>query len=358
MTTTRDTASLRRACRTPSENFFIKLRGRTVEADAPLATIWSPDDQRQRASSSAQVGELRFPPVRDAPLRVNNSSSSASPPRISRLEKNLTTLTICHRGAPPARAPSSRNPFTRANSQGQATALEIADFSSMWFVLDATTGPPGSKLGEKIEIHHARRSREVIQTTVEFIDPNFNENHAHDAECVRRADPSTSRDGSRTRLRLAVLEEGTVLIESPAVLEAPRSAVDRKRPRARRLRRMGTVASNNARSQARPTEATRSSRTRSGAGLKEKESVVTTGGDPRTAQQLTREAGTPDHSPRCRAVIAFRPRRSRTAAPAPPKNLCARRRRLAAPTRSARRFRTYRKFSRRLGGPRIRRVSQ
>jgi Cu(I)/Ag(I) efflux system membrane fusion protein len=164
----------------------------------------------------------------------------------------------------------------------------------MWFVFDAYEQDiPWIRVGQKIEITTRAVPGEIIHTTVAFIDPNFNEATSTTRVRATLPNPHFSVNGEPHRLPHRVLAEGTVLVESPAVLAAPRSAVlDSGRGP------VAYVALGDGRFEQRVLTLGR----RGDAlvevlvGLKENENVVTTGALLLDAQaQLMREAGTGDH---------------------------------------------------------------
>jgi Cu(I)/Ag(I) efflux system membrane fusion protein len=105
--------------------------------------------------------------------------------------------------------------------------LELADFSRMWFVFDAYAQDiPWLHVGQTVEITTRAVPGEVISAPIEFIDPNFSE--VSQTARVRAVLPNphySSEGGAAHRLPHRVLAEGRVLVESPAVLAAPRSSV-------------------------------------------------------------------------------------------------------------------------------------
>jgi len=65
----------------------------------------------------------------------------------------------------------------------------------------------------------------VIRAPIEFIDPNFDEQRQTASVRAVLPNPHYNVGGEAHRLPHRVLAEGRVLVETPAVLAAPRSAV-------------------------------------------------------------------------------------------------------------------------------------
>jgi len=106
------------------------------------------------------------------------------------------------------------------------TLFAIGDFSKMWFMFDAYEQDiPWLHLGQTVQITTRAIPGEVIEAPIEFIDPNFNETtHTTKIRAVL-PNPHLNRAGEKHLLFHRVLAEARVLVESPAVLAAPRSAI-------------------------------------------------------------------------------------------------------------------------------------
>lgn len=280
------------------EKLGVNYVGAEVAADAPLATIYSPEMltaqrvflERLKAGAGA-VTAAELSAAREQLQLLGLTADD-----LAHLEQTREPSALVIVRAPSAGTIVSKSVYEGQYVQASDRLFEIADFSNMWFVFDAYEQDiPWIKVGQQIEISTRAVPGETIHTTVEFIDPNFSE--ATRTTKVRAAlpNPHFSVNGEPHRLPHRVLAEGIVRVESPAVLAAPRSAVlDSGRgpvayvalgdghfeQRALTLGRRGDAL----------VEVL--------AGLKENENVVTTGALLLDAQaQLTREAGRAAFSP-------------------------------------------------------------
>ena len=277
------------------EKLGINYVGAEVAAGDILTTIYSPEmlTAQRVYLERLKAGAPAYSTAELSAAREQLQMLGLTAEDLAQLEqKREPSATVVVR-APVAGTVVSKFVYEGQYVQASDRLFEIGDFSHMWFLFDAYEQDIAwLKLGQKIEITTRAVPGEVIHTTVEFIDPNFSE--ATRTTRVRAAlpNPHFSVDGVPHRLPHRVPAEGVVLVESPAVLAAPRSAVldagrgpvayvalgdGRFEQRALTLGRRGDAL----------VEVL--------AGLKENESVVTTGALLIDGQaQLTREAGTHD----------------------------------------------------------------
>ncbi len=217
------------AARVPGrvEKLHVNFIGAPVAAGAPLATIYSPE----------MLGAQRVYLER---LRSGNAVATAerSAAREKLFELGLTDAdlaTLEQKQEPSAtivvRAPEAGTVVAKSVYEGQyvQTAdrlFEIADFSRMWFVFDAYPQDiPWLHVGQKVEITTRAVPGETISAPIEFIDPNFDEMRQTTRVRAVLPNPHYNVGGESHSLPHRVLAEGRVLVESPAVLAAPRSAI-------------------------------------------------------------------------------------------------------------------------------------
>jgi Cu(I)/Ag(I) efflux system membrane fusion protein len=105
--------------------------------------------------------------------------------------------------------------------------FEIADFSRMWFLFDAYEQDiPWLRLGQKVEITTPAVPGEVIVAPIDFINPNFDEMTRTTKVRATLPNPHLNpQSGEGHLLFHRVVAEARVLVESPAVLAAPRSSI-------------------------------------------------------------------------------------------------------------------------------------
>jgi Cu(I)/Ag(I) efflux system membrane fusion protein len=217
------------AARVPGriEQLHINYVGAEVAAGAPLITLFSPDVltaqrvfvERLRASDAIAGTELAA--ARERLFELGLTAADVAALEISL--KPSATITV--------RAPYDGTVVAKSVYEGQYVAasdrlLELADFSRMWFVFDAYEQDiPWLHIGQQIEVTTRAVPGEVIRVPIAFIDPNFDEmTHTTKVRAVL-PNPHYGTAGAPHRLPHRVLAEGRVLVESPAVLAAPRAAI-------------------------------------------------------------------------------------------------------------------------------------
>ena len=295
------------------EKLGINYVGADVADGAPLATIYSPEmlTAQRVYLERLKAGGAAYSAADLAAAREQLQMLGLTADDLALLEQKREPSAIVIVRAPSAGTVVSKFVYEGQYVQASDRLFEIGDFSHMWFVFDAYEQDiPWIKLGQQIEITMRAVPGEVIHTTVEFIDPNFNETTRTTKVRAALPNPHYSVAGEPHRLPHRVLAEGRVLVESPAVLAAPRSAVlDAGR---------GPVAyvdlGNGNFEQRTLTLGRRGDAlVEILAGLKENENVVTTGALLLDAQaQLTREAGAPNATTATNAT----PSAARPSAPA------------------------------------------
>lgn len=218
------------AARVPGriEKLHINYVGAEVAAGAPLITLFSPEVltaqrvfvERLRAGIGA-VPASELSAARERLIELGLAATD-----IAALEKSLTpTSTVI------VRAPVDGTVVAKSVYEGQYVSasdrlLELADFSRMWFVFDAYAQDiPWLHVGQTVEITTRAVPGEVISAPIEFIDPNFSEMSQTARVRAVLPNPHYNAGGEAHRLPHRVLAEGRVLVESPAVLAAPRSSV-------------------------------------------------------------------------------------------------------------------------------------
>lgn len=287
------------AARVPGriEKLGINYIGAEVAAGAPLATIYSPEmlTAQRIYLERLKAGGAAYSAADLAAAREQLQMLGLTAEDIAQLERTRTPSALVIVRAPSAGTVVSKFVYEGQYVQTSDRLFEIGDLSHMWFLFDAyEQDMPWIHVGQQLEITTRAVPGEVIHTTIEFIDPNFSE--ASRTTKVRAAlpNPHYSVDGEPHRIPHRALAEARVLIESSAVLTAPRSAVLDAG-----LGPVAFVDLGDGRYAQRPLRLGR----RGDAlvevldGLAENEKVVTTGALLLDAQaQLAREAGTRDQA--------------------------------------------------------------
>ena len=210
------------------EKLFINFVGAPVEAGEPLATLWSPEllTAERVFVERLRAGSIAFSASEQSAAREQLQLLGLSEADIAALEKSREPSAITTVRAPSAGVVVSKSVYEGQYVQSSDRLFELADFSRMWFVFDAYAQDlPWLKIGQRVEITTRAVPGETISAPIEFIDPNFDE--ARQTTRVRAIlpNPHYGTAGESHRLPHRVLAEGRVIVETPAVLAAPRSAV-------------------------------------------------------------------------------------------------------------------------------------
>lgn len=210
------------------EKLFINFVGASVEAGARLATLWSPEvlTAQRVFVERLRAGGIAFSASEQAAAREQLQQLGLSEDDIAQLERTKEPSAVVTVRAPSAGIVVSKSVYEGQYVQASDRLFEIADFSRMWFVFDAYPQDiPWLHVGQKVEITTRAVPGEIISAPIEFIDPNFDE--AKQTTRVRAIlpNPHYSTGGEAHTLPHRVLAEGRVLVETPAVLAAPRSAI-------------------------------------------------------------------------------------------------------------------------------------
>lgn len=210
------------------EKLFINFVGAPVEAGEPLATLWSPEllTAERVFVERLRAGPIAFSASEQSAAREQLQQLGLSEADIAALEKSREPSPVITVRAPSAGVVVSKSVYEGQYVQSSDRLFELADFSRMWFVFDAYAQDlPWLQVGQQVEITTRAVPGETISAPIEFIDPNFDE--ARQTTRVRAIlpNPHYGTAGQPHRLPHRVLAEGRVLVETPAVLAAPRSAV-------------------------------------------------------------------------------------------------------------------------------------
>lgn len=210
------------------EKLHINFVGAPVEAGAPLITLFSPEVLTAQRVFVERIrsGEGAFPAAERSAARERLIELGLADADIAALEKSLQPTSTITVRAPFAGTVVAKNAYEGQYVQAADRLLELADFSRMWFVFDAYAQDiPWLHAGQTVEITTRAVPGEVILAPIEFIDPNFNESTQTARVRAVLPNPHYNVGGESHSLPHRVLAEGRVLVESPAVLAAPRSAV-------------------------------------------------------------------------------------------------------------------------------------
>jgi Cu(I)/Ag(I) efflux system membrane fusion protein len=211
------------------ERLDITYLGQKVEAGAPLATIYSPEilSAQRVYLERLRAGEGAFPVAERAAARERLLELGLTEADVIALEKSQKASAVVPIRAPVGGTVVSKSVYEGQYVQTSDRLFEIADFSSMWFVFEIYEQDiPWVRTGQTVEITTRAVPGEIITGPVAFIDPNFDETtRTTRARVVINNPHPASLTGQDHFLPHRVPAQGRVLLESPAVLAAPRSAI-------------------------------------------------------------------------------------------------------------------------------------
>jgi hypothetical protein len=145
---------------------------------------------------------------------------------IARLEESRMPSALVIVRAPSAGTVVSKFVYEGQYVQTSDRLFEIGDLTHMWFLFDAyEQDVPWLHVGQRLEITTRAVPGEVIAHAHRIYRPELQRNLAHDQGSRRPAQSPLQRRGEPHRIPHRALAEARVLIESAAVLTAPRSAV-------------------------------------------------------------------------------------------------------------------------------------
>jgi membrane fusion protein, copper/silver efflux system len=208
------------------EKLHVAIVGAVIRSGEPLYDIYSPELQAAQRDfvQLAKAGELAASalPAARARLRQLGLAEAQLDDLLKTGEPPLVTTIL---------APDGGTVVEKAVYEGQwlktgDKLFAIGDFSKMWFMFDAYEQDiPWLHVGQPVQVTTRAVPGEVIEAPIEFIDPNFNETtHTTKVRAIL-PNPHFNTGGEGHVLFHRVLAEARVLVESPAILAAPRSAV-------------------------------------------------------------------------------------------------------------------------------------
>lgn len=211
------------AARVPGriEKLHVNYVGAEVKEGEPLATIYSPEmltAQRQFVER-LKAGSIAFSASDRAAARERLLELGLTEEEIRILEGTLQPTALVNIRAPMSGTVVSRDVYEGQYVETNARLFEIGDFSRMWFVFDVyETDLAWIHPGQALEITMPSLAGQILTAPVAFIDPNLN-------VTTRTARARAVLDNTDRRLLHRQTGLARVIVESPATLLVPRSAV-------------------------------------------------------------------------------------------------------------------------------------
>ena len=206
------------------DKLFANHHGAEVTAGTPLAELYSPEllqAQREYRQLTGTLKENTALRLRQMGLTVEQIAALPDKPVDALDTEILATL---------SGTVVEHNVYEGQYVKAGEKLFEIADFSTMWFQFNAYEQDlPWIQTGQAVTISTPSKPGRTFEGKITFIDPNFDE--ATRSTKVRVELPNPRVDGRRELLH-RLYAQGTVSVDAPAVLTAPRSAVIQTGPQA------------------------------------------------------------------------------------------------------------------------------
>jgi len=210
------------------EELHLNYVGAQIEEGAPLATLYSPEmlTAQRVFLERLRAGSIAFAATDIAAARERLLELGLTETEIAELERTQEPSATVVLRSPATGVVVSKSVYEGQYVQTSDRLFEIADFSRMWFLFDAyEQDVPWLRVGQTVQITTRAVPGEVIEAPIAFIDPNFNDLTRTTKVRVVLPNPHFNSVGESHTLLHRVLAEARVLVESPAVLAAPRAAI-------------------------------------------------------------------------------------------------------------------------------------
>ncbi len=218
------------------DKLFVNYVGAEVTAGQPLATYYSPmllTTEREYTSLLKQSGTTGFADLEKEHQQLLKASRlrlrqlGLSDQQIEALPNKLESELETEMNAPMSGTVVSRSAYEGQYIKEGDRLFEIADFSKMWFQFDAYERDLAwLSLGQTVEVTTPSVPGKVFTAKITFIDPTINDPTRSAKVRVEIPNPLI-QDGGKPRRELLhrLYAEGVVKVEAPETLVIPRSAV-------------------------------------------------------------------------------------------------------------------------------------
>lgn len=202
------------------EKLFVHTTGVEVAAGQPLAVLYSPELLTARQEFHALARATPASPLLAA-SREKLRRLGLLDTQIDALATDADVTRDTEVLAPLAGTVVARSETAYAGGYVKAGEMlfAIGDFKQMWFVFDAYERDlPALRVGQSVEVTVPSLGDQTLVAPIAFIDPNLD-------ATTRTAKVRVVLENADRHLRHRLTASGRVVIESPDVLLAPRSAV-------------------------------------------------------------------------------------------------------------------------------------
>ncbi len=219
------------------EKLFVNFVGAEVTAGQPLATFYSPGLLAVESEYLSVVKQKDPVEVSDSFQQERARLKEVAVQRLKRLGYSDAQLAaLAKKDSADARtdilAPMTGTVVARNVYEGQYVKegdvlFEIADFDTMWFQFEAYERDlTWLRVGQRVEVTTPALPNETVTAPITFIDPNLNDMTRSARVRVELTNPVVEVDGRKARRWLhKMYADGVVMIEAPAALTVPRTAV-------------------------------------------------------------------------------------------------------------------------------------
>ena len=206
------------------EKLNITFIGAEVKAGEPLAEFYSPMLLQAEREYRVVTGELREAVAsRLRQMGLSDEQIKALPEKPA---DKLTSQIL----APISGTVVEKKVYAGQYVQEGERLLELADFSTMWFMFRAYEQDlPWIRAGQKVDVSTPSLPGKVVTGVIKFIDPNLDEATRSAKIRVELENPLV--DGRRV-FSHRLYADGVVHLEAPEVLAIPRGAIIQTGPQA------------------------------------------------------------------------------------------------------------------------------
>ncbi|CAN5892140.1 hypothetical protein BH11VER1_BH11VER1_01030 [soil metagenome] len=206
------------------DKLHVNFIGAEVEEGQPLAEFYSPTLLQSEREYRQLTGELK----KNTGLRLRQMG--LTPSQIEALDKKSADALTSQILSPVGGTVVSQHVYEGQYVTAGEKLLEIADFSTMWFMFRAyEQDMPWIKIGQSVDVTTPSLPGKVFSGKITFIDPNFDETTRSTQVRVELPNP---RVNGRRELLHRLYADGVVKVDAPSLLAVPRSAVMETGPEA------------------------------------------------------------------------------------------------------------------------------
>jgi len=206
------------------DKLHVNFIGKEVAEGEPLAELYSPTLLQTEREYRQLTGELK----KNTGLRLRQMG--LTPKQIEALDQKHSDALTSQILSPIGGTVVSQSVYEGQYVTAGERLMEIADFSTMWFMFRAyEQDMPWIEMGQTVLVTTPSMPGKTFEGKVTFIDPNFDE--ATRSTKVRVELPNPLVNGRRELLH-RLYADGMVKVELPEVLTVPKSTVMQTGPEA------------------------------------------------------------------------------------------------------------------------------